>query len=160
MISALPTKRHKSRSSVDMLDTGIDVPEIVNLVFFKIVRSNTKFWQMLGRGTRLRPDLFGPGLAKQFFYVFDFCMNFEFFKQTPKVADASIAESLAKRLFSARVELIDSIRDGTSIDAALDVLSNDTVERLRSEVAAMTLDNFLVRPKRQFVEKYAGRDAW
>ena len=69
--------------SVDMLDTGIDVPEIVNLVFFKIVRSKTKFWQMLGRGTRLCPDLFGPGRHKEFFHVFDFCQNFEFFNQNP-----------------------------------------------------------------------------
>ena len=70
--------------SVDMLDTGIDVPEVLNLVFFKIVRSKTKFWQMLGRGTRLCPDLFGPGQHKEFFYVFDFCQNFEF---QPEPAD-------------------------------------------------------------------------
>ena len=54
-----------------MLDTGIDVPEVVNLVFFKPVRSKTKFWQMIGRGTRLCPDLFGPGQDKEFFYIFD-----------------------------------------------------------------------------------------
>jgi type I restriction enzyme R subunit len=74
--------------AVDMLDTGIDVPEIVNLVFFKAVRSRTKFWQMLGRGTRLCSDLFGPGRHKEFFCVFDFCQNFEFFNQNPKLADA------------------------------------------------------------------------
>jgi type I restriction enzyme R subunit len=68
--------------SVDMLDTGIDVPEVVNLVFFKLVRSKTKFWQMLGRGTRLCPDLFGPGEDKQNFFVFDFCQNLEYFSQT------------------------------------------------------------------------------
>ncbi len=67
--------------SVDMLDTGIDVPEVVNLVFFKLVRSRTKFWQMIGRGTRLCPDLFGPGQDKAFFTVFDFCQNLEFFSQ-------------------------------------------------------------------------------
>jgi type I restriction enzyme R subunit len=64
--------------SVDMLDTGIDIHEIVNLVFFKLVRSKTKFWQMLGRGTRLCPELFGPGKDKEFFYVFDYCQNLEF----------------------------------------------------------------------------------
>jgi predicted GIY-YIG superfamily endonuclease len=63
--------------SVDMLDTGIDIPEVVNLVFFKLVRSKTKFWQMLGRGTRLCPDLFGPGKDKEFFYVFDYCQNLD-----------------------------------------------------------------------------------
>ena len=69
--------------SVDMLDTGIDVPEVVNLVFFKIVRSKTKFWQMLGRGTRLCKDLFGPGEDKRNFFIFDFCQNLEFFSQNP-----------------------------------------------------------------------------
>jgi type I restriction enzyme, R subunit len=64
--------------SVDMLDTGIDVPEVVNLVFFKMIRSKTKFWQMIGRGTRLCPDLFGPDRDKQYFAVFDFCQNLEF----------------------------------------------------------------------------------
>src|ERR1019366_5953711 len=92
--------------SVDMLDTGIDIPEVVNLVFFKIVRSKTKFWQMIGRGTRLRPDLFGPGRHKEYFSVFDFCQNFEFFNQNPDVADAPSGDSLGKRLFTARVELL------------------------------------------------------
>jgi len=67
--------------SVDMLDTGIDIPEVVNLVFFKLVRSKTKFWQMLGRGTRLCPDLFAPGKHKEYFYIFDYCQNLEFFSQ-------------------------------------------------------------------------------
>jgi type I restriction enzyme R subunit len=75
--------------SVDMLDTGIDIPEIVNLVFFKLVRSKTKFWQMTGRGTRLRPDLFGPGQDKQFFYVFDYCQNLEFFSQNPEITQGA-----------------------------------------------------------------------
>src|SRR6185436_1328136 len=67
--------------SVDMLDTGIDVPEVVNLVFFKLVRSKTKFWQMIGRGTRLCPSLFGPGKNKEFFFLFDYCQNLEYFSQ-------------------------------------------------------------------------------
>ena len=75
--------------SVDMLDTGIDIPEIVNLVFFKALRSKTKFLQMIGRGTRLRPDLFGPGQDKEFFYIFDYCQNFEFFNQNKKEVEAS-----------------------------------------------------------------------
>jgi type I restriction enzyme R subunit len=67
--------------SVDMLDTGIDIPEVVNLVFSKLARSKTKFWQMLGRGTRLCPDLFGPGRHKALFCVFDYCQNLEYFSQ-------------------------------------------------------------------------------
>jgi type I restriction enzyme R subunit len=91
--------------SVDMLDTGIDVPEVVNLVFFKIVRSRTKFWQMVGRGTRLCRDLFGPGEHKKFFYLFDYCQNLEFFSQNPATEEGSSGESLSTRLFKARVTL-------------------------------------------------------
>lgn len=146
--------------SVDMLDTGIDVPEVVNLVFFKIVRSKTKFWQMLGRGTRLCPDLFGPGHNKEFFYVFDFCQNFEFFNQNPQMADAAIPDSISKRLFVRRVELIGEIEKLGPEGEALKPLRDDTADRLHQEVAAMTLDNFIVRPKRLFVEHYADKAAW
>jgi type I restriction enzyme, R subunit len=92
--------------SVDMLDTGIDVPEVVNLVFFKMVRSKTKFWQMVGRGTRLCPDLFEPGKHKEFFYIFDYCGNLEFFSANPDATDGTTAESLGKRLFKTRLELV------------------------------------------------------
>jgi type I restriction enzyme, R subunit len=128
--------------SVDMLDTGIDVPEIVNLVFFKIVCSKTKFWQMLGRGTRLCPDLFRPGQNKEFFYVFDFCQNFEFFNQNPQLADGVIADSLGKRLFVQRVALIGELEKRKADDGGLVMLRNETAGRLRDEVTAMTLDNF------------------
>lgn len=77
--------------SVDMLDTGIDVPEIVNLVFIKLVRSRTKFWQMVGRGTRLCKDLFGPGSDKSFFYILDYCENLEFFSVEPR-GDQGLAQ--------------------------------------------------------------------
>ena len=66
----------------------LGIPEVVNLVFFKLVRSTSKFWQMLGRGTRVRPDLYGPGQDKADFFVFDFCGNLEFFNTDP----ASIAD--------------------------------------------------------------------
>ncbi|MDG4951551.1 hypothetical protein NLM59_11535, partial [Weeksellaceae bacterium KMM 9724] len=69
--------------SVDMMDTGVDAPRVVNLVFFKQVRSYAKFWQMIGRGTRLRPNLFGPGMDKEHFIIFDICDNFAFFNEFP-----------------------------------------------------------------------------
>ncbi len=100
--------------SVDMLDTGIDVPEVVNLVLFKLVRSKTKFWQMMGRGTRLCPDLFGLGQDKQFFYLFDYCQNLEFFQHNLNPIDAPLSKSLAKQLFTKRLELITSL-DNTSL---------------------------------------------
>jgi type I restriction enzyme R subunit len=119
--------------SVDMLDTGIDVPEVVNLVFFKIARSKTKFWQMLGRGTRLCPDLFGPGQNKEFFYVFDFCQNFEFFNQNPQLADGAIADSLAKRLFVQRVALIGELeKRKADADALITLRRNGGSLALRS----------------------------
>src|SRR6185437_4202558 len=102
--------------SVDMLDTGIDIPEVVNLVFFKLVRSKTKFWQMLGRGTRLCPDLFGPGQHKECFFLFDYCQNLEFFNQNEKGIEGSTQEPLAKRLFDARLELISAL-DGRPKEA-------------------------------------------
>lgn len=161
--------------SVDMLDTGIDIPEVVNLVFFKLVRSKTKFWQMLGRGTRLCPDLFGPGQHKAFFYLFDYCQNLEYFSQDIPGSEGYAAESLAKRLFDARLELITALdgRPGERLAAAVkeatatygDPKTNEEVRRavaelLQREVAAMNLDNFIVRPHRRLVEKYAKPEAW
>jgi type I restriction enzyme R subunit len=150
------------------------VPEVVNLVFFKLVRSKTKFWQMLGRGTRLCPDLFAPGQDKEFFYIFDYCQNLEYFSQDIPASEGSMAESLGTKLFNARLELIAAL-DGPShalIDAVtestagyLDLKTNGEVrkavaERLQREVAAMNLENFVVRPHRRLVEKYAKPEAW
>jgi type I restriction enzyme R subunit len=152
--------------SVDMLDTGIDVPEVVNLVFFKLVRSKTKFWQMVGRGTRLMPNLFGPGQNKKFFYIFDFCQNLEFFSQNPEATEGSTGESLSKKLFANRVEVITAIdvvryRGAENSEGeGLAGLRSDLAEYLRNEVAAMNLENFLVRPNRRAVERFSQRDAW
>lgn len=154
--------------SVDMLDTGIDVPEVVNLVFFKAVRSKTKFWQMIGRGTRLCPDLFGPGQHKEFFFVFDFCQNFEFFNQNPEMSEGAVGDSLGKRLFVSRIELVGEIdrmhgatpaaTGGAEVD--LSSLRESIVRRVRDEIAGMSLDNFIVRPQRRFVEKFGEDSAW
>ncbi len=161
--------------SVDMLDTGIDVPEVVNLVFFKLVRSKTKFWQMVGRGTRLCPDLFGPGKHKAFFYLFDYCQNLEYFSQDPETTDGALGESLGKRLFTTRLELIGELDKRSDADAragevkeppaTYEPKTDAEVRRatgalLHKEVAAMNLDNFVVRPKRRIVEKYARPEAW
>jgi type I restriction enzyme R subunit len=159
--------------SVDMLDTGIDVPEVVNLVFFKVVRSKTKFWQMVGRGTRLRPNLFGPDMDKEFFYLFDYCQNLEFFSQNPDITDGAASEPLGTRLFKARLQLIgeldNRLADGQTMREADsqygDTGTDETLRRelsgfLHSQVAAMNIDNFVVRPQRKLVEKYAKSEAW
>jgi type I restriction enzyme R subunit len=155
--------------SVDMLDTGIDVPEVVNLVFFKLVRSRSKFWQMLGRGTRLCPDLFGPGDDKKSFYVFDLCQNLEFFSQPGAGAEGSLQKSLAQRLFEARLGLVvaldsvgaapaaEPVGTGTETDAGLRA---DTAIHLHEVVAGMNIDNFIVRPERQWVETFSTWDNW
>ncbi|WIE65584.1 DEAD/DEAH box helicase family protein [Curtobacterium sp. MCLR17_036] len=142
--------------SVDMLDTGIDVPEVVNLVFFKTVRSKSKFWQMIGRGTRLSPDLFGEGRPKKDFLVFDFCGNLEFFSQDLPGAEGSTQKSLTQRLFEARLGLITAL-DRTHGDADLRASAAGTLHEV---VAGMNLDNFLVRPERRWVEQYADLAAW
>ena len=151
--------------SVDMLDTGIDVPEVVNLVFFKLVRSKTKFWQMVGRGTRLCPDLFAPDDAKKFFYIFDYCQNLEFFSQNPETTDGALGESLGKRLFKRRLELIGELDEklATSMREGLDEnsqLRREVAAMLQSEVAAMNVENFVVRAKRRLVETYSKPEAW
>ncbi len=161
--------------SVDMLDTGIDVPDVVNLVFFKLVRSKTKFWQMVGRGTRLCPDLFGPGQNKAFFSLFDYCQNLEFFSQNPATSDGGLQDSLSKRLFKARLELVgaltkkleppDDVVRARDVQTGKDLKNEDDVRKaivdlLRTEVAAMNVDNFIVRPKRRLVEKYREPASW
>ena len=149
--------------SVDMLDTGIDVPQVVNLVFFKLVRSKTKFWQMIGRGTRLCPDLFGPGRDKAFFSVFDFCQNLEFFGEDAATVEGAAGESLSARLFKARLDVVGALdaraSAGTGHEAEVG-LRGEVAERLRAQIAAMNVDNFLVRPHRKLVETYGAPGAW
>lgn len=91
--------------SVDMLDTGIDVPSIVNLVFAKPVKSYAKFWQMIGRGTRLCKNLFGPGKDKSEFLIFDHWGNFEYFDELKEEAEPSRSKSLPEQLFEARIAM-------------------------------------------------------
>ncbi|HKK44260.1 MAG TPA: DEAD/DEAH box helicase family protein, partial [Balneolaceae bacterium] len=101
----LPKEMPVIAISVDMMDTGIDAPDCVNLVFFKPVRSKAKFNQMIGRGTRLRPDLFGPGENKQHFLIFDYCGNFEFFEENPEGYEATAGASITARIFEQRLSL-------------------------------------------------------
>lgn len=146
--------------SVDMLDTGVDIPEVVNLVFFKIVRSKTKFFQMIGRGTRLRPDLFGPGQHKEFFYIFDYCQNFEFFNQNAKGVEGTAQESLGTKLFKTRLELLEGFRRLEKRDEEVAELDRGIASALRREVQAMNTDNFIVRQHRREVERYREEAAW
>lgn len=164
--------------SIDMLDTGVDVPEVVNLVFFKLVRSKTKFWQMVGRGTRLCPNLYGPGQDKTHFWIFDYCQNLEFFSQEPGTDNGSLVPSLAERLFKGRVDLIAELDRQPAEPGAVHApgmaeaptgvwgasgtgaLRGELAARLMAEVAEMPLENFLVRSKRKLVEHYTKPESW
>jgi len=94
--------------SVDMLDTGIDIPELLNLVFAKPLKSYVKFWQMIGRGTRLCKDLFGTGIDKNKFRIFDHWGNFEWFELNYKAVEPSVSKSLMQRLFEERILLAET----------------------------------------------------
>lgn len=152
--------------SVDMLDTGIDVPEVVNLVFFKVIRSKVKFTQMIGRGTRLCPNLFAPNDHKKGFKVFDYCQNFEFFNQNPDGLPDHHAKPLGAQIFEKRVIVSRLIAQQMKQDLeddeikALDEVRRYQLDMLHHHVSGMNLENFIVRPKRRYVEPFVARDYW
>ena len=114
--------------SVDMLDTGIDVPEVVNLVFAKPVKSWVKFWQMIGRGTRLCQNLFGQGKDKAEFLIFDHYGNFEFFEEEYKEADAAGSKSLLQTSFESKLDLVKAAmktNNAQAFDIAVDLITTD-----------------------------------
>jgi type I restriction enzyme R subunit len=154
-----PDKAPHIAISVDMLDTGIDIPEVVNLVFFKPVYSKIKFWQMIGRGTRLCEDLFGPGMDKEDFRVFDFCYNFDFFKENPQGIEGSGGVPLGTRLFRARVDLLSQLQHQPEREDGLE-LEIGLADQLHKEVASMNRENFIVRMHLEAVEHFQQRDAW
>lgn len=146
--------------SVDMLDTGIDIPEILNLVFFKKVRSKSKFWQMIGRGTRLCPDLLGVGLDKAKFLVFDFCNNFDFFRVNPKGFDGTIGQSLTEKIFNLKLDIIRELQDLKYEEEEYKVYRNALVEGAVLAIKALNEDNFRVRMELKYVIKYREEDKW
>ncbi len=143
--------------SVDKLDTGVDVPEIVNLVFFKAVRSRTKFHQMIGRGTRLCPELFGPKDDKKKFFIFDACGNFEYFSINPEGAKSTEQMTLGQKIFLKKLELAEKIKDDEEV---LKLLSNKIKDELHNTVQAMNRDNFIVRRHLRAVEEFSVREKW
>ena len=146
--------------SVDMLDTGIDIPEVVNLVLAKAVRSKTKFWQMIGRGTRLCKDLFGPGQDKQQFLVFDLARNVEYFNANIQETEGRTQKSLSERLFAQRAELLHALDDGQPASDGETAVRNDVAARLRAEVAAMNRDNIEVRRHLREVDTFLNPESW
>lgn len=142
----------------DLLETGINIPEIVNLVFCKPVRSYTKFWQMLGRGTRTVKDLFGPGLDKEYFLVFDWCNNFEFFDENPEIDNSNRNKTLSERYFSTRLKLGRALIEQE--DNVLHQLGCSLVDDLHTEVKSLDSASYAVKAELAYVEKYKSMENW
>lgn len=147
-----PQKLPQIAISVDMLDTGIDVPDVLNLVFFKKVMSKAKFWQMIGRGTRLCPGLI-DGKDKDKFYIFDFCGNFEFFRMSKGNATAS-ALSLQGALFSLKAQMAFKLQDAVYKTDELSAFRQTLVDDMVRKVSELNQDNFAVKQHLKFVELY------
>jgi len=139
--------------SVDMLDTGIDVPEVLNLVFFKKVMSYAKFWQMIGRGTRLCPGLI-DGEDKRKFYIFDFCGNFEFFRISKGKATGN-ALALQGAIFNLHFNLAYKLQGIEYQEDKLIDYRKDLVERMSKKVQELPRENFSVRQHLKYVDQYS-----
>ncbi len=144
--------------SVDMLDTGIDVPEVLNLVFFKTVKSKAKFWQMIGRGTRLAPGLM-DGKDKELFYIFDFCGNFEFFRMN-EGGMASASTSLQASLFNLKTLLVWKLQDLAHQNEELQAFRAGLVQELLSKVCELNRENFSVKQHLKWVDMYSQEGAY
>lgn len=147
--------------SVDMLDTGIDVPDLLNLVFFKVVRSKIKFMQMIGRGTRLSENIFGDGKHKTEFYIFDYCNNFEYFNQHPKGVEATTTQSLTQRLFNIKIDIIFELQ---SFEYQQNEFARQyrlqLIEELHSQVADLNRHRIDVRQRLEYVDKFVLQESW
>ena len=149
-----PNKMPQIVVSVDMMDTGIDVPEVVNLVFFKKVMSKAKFWQMIGRGTRLCKGLL-DGKDKDKFYIFDFCGNFEFFRMNSKGKDVPTTTSVQERIFDLKCNMIYKLQDLVYQTEELIAFRNSLIEDVTYKVKELNRENFSVKQHLKFVDLYS-----
>lgn len=146
--------------SVDMLDTGVDVPSVLNLVFFKCVRSKIKFMQMIGRGTRLCPKVFGDADKKEF-YIFDWCGNFEYFSVNSDGANPIAVKSLTERLFALRLDIAAALQSAEHQEREVDRCLHDELKAiLHTQVNQLSRARIDVRAYLQTIEPYREREAW
>ncbi|MBQ8578430.1 MAG: DEAD/DEAH box helicase family protein [Clostridia bacterium] len=148
-----PQKLPQIAISVDMLDTGVDVPEVLNLVFFKKVMSKAKFWQMIGRGTR-RCDGLMDGGDKDKFYIFDFCGNFEFFRVSAGNASANQI-ALQGALFRLKAQIAFTLQDTAYQTPELMTFRQTLVDDMVHKVRELNRDNFAVHQHLRNVERYS-----
>ena len=146
--------------SVDMMDTGVDAPRVVNLVFFKMVKSSSKFWQMIGRGTRLCPDLFGPGEDKKEFMIFDYCQNFEFFDEFPDGAVTKNMKPLLQQIFEAKLKVSQLISDLPEKQPLEVELRDSYLDELHKTIQNLDENRFVVRKELRYVNDYCNKDRW
>lgn len=147
--------------SVDMLDTGIDVPDILNLVFFKPVKSKIKFLQMIGRGTRLSENIFGLGKDKECFYIYDWCGNFDYFEKNPDGKELPPAQSLTERLFCLKTDVAFHLQHQKyQEDAYCKSLHDDIKQTLHEQVGALSDSHISVRAKWEAVSHFKDADSW
>ncbi|MDD2299956.1 MAG: DEAD/DEAH box helicase family protein [Fermentimonas sp.] len=147
--------------SVDMLDTGIDVPDILNLVFFKGVKSKIKFQQMIGRGTRLSKDIFGPDLDKKQFLIFDYCGNFEYFNVDFKEKPSVRHQSLTEKLFNLKLDISIALQDlKYQEDEYLREFCSELKLELQTQVSELNRNHIDVRNAWQLVDKYSADSTW
>ncbi len=149
-----PRKLPQIVVSVDMMDTGIDVPEVVNLVFFKRVMSKAKFWQMIGRGTRLCKGLL-DGKDKDKFYIFDFCGNFEFFRMNPKGKSVPMTTSVQERIFNLKTQIVYKLQDLAYQTEELIAYRNKLIDEITFKIKQLNRDNFAVKQHLKFIDLYS-----
>ena len=153
-----PQKLPQIAISVDMLDTGIDVPEILNLVFFKKVMSKAKFWQMIGRGTRLCPGLI-DGKDKDKFYIFDFCGNFEFFRINKGKPSANQI-ALQGAVFNLQFQLAYKLQTLENQTKRLKAYRDELVGHMSDKVSELNRENFAVRQHLKYVDRYSKKEGY
>lgn len=153
-----PKKLPQIAISVDMLDTGIDVPEVLNLVFFKKVMSKAKFWQMIGRGTRLCLGLL-DGKDKDKFYIFDFCGNFEFFRMNKGNPTAN-QMALQGAIFNLKAQMAYKLQDLQFQTDDLIAFRKELVADMVRKIRELNKENFAVRQHLKYVELYANPDSY
>ncbi|MEX0905103.1 MAG: DEAD/DEAH box helicase family protein [Balneolaceae bacterium] len=157
----LPKKLPAIAISVDMMDTGIDAPDVVNLVFFKPVRSKTKYNQMIGRGTRLRPGLFGPKKDKKHFLIFDFCGNFEFFEENPAGFEPTASPSVTALLFEKRLLLTAKLKNEPyNREKELQEYRVQLLDLLHQQISNLERQSVQVRPHLKLVDRLGERAVW
>ncbi len=161
-----PEKEPHIAVSVDMMDTGIDVPECVNLVFFKKVRSKAKFWQMIGRGTRLCKELAcvdqidGVYTDKRRFLIFDYCGNFEYFREHKEGYEARETKTLSENIFGEQIKIVMALQESTFLGEDYQTWRNELAETCHKQVVELNPGLISVKLRIQYVEKYKKQDAF